>query len=357
MNEQNHPLRVSHPADILAYLPHTLGFEPRESMAFLTLHGAQLGALLRVDLPAAPVAPASFAQTVASYLLADEAADAVLLIIYTNAAAANTPADTRHGALLRDYTHAIEAELEEAGLGVRDGWLVTDRGWQNYFCTDPGCCTLHPLSEIRDSALNAELIYRGSAPVADPAADPAFTGGPDNHATIRAAAGCHVEDPLDVTAPAIRRARAAWCEALGTDPENDTACQLVGYLHTKALRDRIMADTITGSDDPATYAQVLTGAWDGQPDWARVDATEALLTRLLARTPAGDRAPLFSFLGWLCWYKGRSSVAHSYCGKALTSDPGHRLAHLMGELITRGALPYASTRAQTSYGHHFRNNR
>jgi hypothetical protein len=30
-----------------------------------------------------------------------------------------------------------------------------------YFCEDHGCCDLNPTDEIRDSAINAEMIYRG----------------------------------------------------------------------------------------------------------------------------------------------------------------------------------------------------
>jgi hypothetical protein len=304
-----------------------------------------------VDLPAAPVNPADFARAVTAYLLTDEAADAVLLVIHTRHSAT-----AGHLQILRDYDRAVETDIEQAGLKLRDGWIVTGEGWRNYFCTDPGCCTLHPLSEIRDSARNAHLIYRGSAPSDDPAIKPAFTGGAGAHAKIStAAAGHQVANPLDATAPAMRRARTRWLERLGGDVDEDTACQLAALLHVKALRDRIMADTITPAEDPDTYAQVLTGYWDGQPDRSRVEDTETVLIRLLGFTPTADRAPLLSFLGWLAWYKGRSSTAHRYFDKALAADPDHRLAHLMRELINRGALPTASTTARTSYGHHHRN--
>ena len=44
-------LRISSPADILSFIPHTLGFAPRESFVFITMRGNMLGATLRVDAP------------------------------------------------------------------------------------------------------------------------------------------------------------------------------------------------------------------------------------------------------------------------------------------------------------------
>ncbi|MCU1539750.1 MAG: hypothetical protein JWM01_697 [Arthrobacter sp.] len=49
-------------ADILAYIPHTLGELPKESIVLLTLNGKRLGATLRVDAPS-EAAPADYAQT------------------------------------------------------------------------------------------------------------------------------------------------------------------------------------------------------------------------------------------------------------------------------------------------------
>ena len=334
-------------ADILATFPHTLGFDPRESFGFITLQGAQVGASLRVDVPDESVSPSDFAQTVTHYLLSDEAADGVLMMLYTNEPAADPTPGTKP---YSEYARAIRAEVERAGLSLRDGWLITDAGWTTYFCEDPVCCQLQPLSAIRDSAMNAEMVFAGSVKRAERAADPAFIGGEDTARNLRETVNRYpIIDGMDFSHPVMCEARRAWHEALGTTPGEADAIELLATLQRKPLRDRILADAITSADDPDTYRQVLVGFFDGQPDWSRVDATEDLLTHLLAYAPEDTRAPVFCFLGWLSWYKGLSSTALAYMAKGLEADPEHRLAQLLMELLRSGALPEAATKKSTAY--------
>ena len=74
-------IRISSPADILGFIPHSLGFVPRESFVFLTMRGKTLGATLRVDAPTA-AEPAGFARSMREYLALDTQATAVLLAIF-----------------------------------------------------------------------------------------------------------------------------------------------------------------------------------------------------------------------------------------------------------------------------------
>lgn len=48
----NEHIRFTAPADILAYIPHSLGHHPSESFVLLTMNGKRLGATLRIDAPA-----------------------------------------------------------------------------------------------------------------------------------------------------------------------------------------------------------------------------------------------------------------------------------------------------------------
>lgn len=157
------PYRVSAPADILSLIPHTLGFEPRNSMVLMALHGGRLGATLRLDLPAAPGAAgarAAYALTAVRFLASDTGADGTLLVLYTDRPWTH-PARPPFRPLVRQ----LENELDAAGLPVRDGWLVGPETWRDYFCVRPDCCPWpgRPRSQISDSMLNTELVYRGSA--------------------------------------------------------------------------------------------------------------------------------------------------------------------------------------------------
>ncbi|MEG9250258.1 DUF4192 domain-containing protein [Arthrobacter sp. Soc17.1.1.1] len=369
MNENTHnQLTATTAADLLAFIPSALGFQPRESFAFVTMRGTMTGATLRVDTPAEMISPTDFAHKLMRYLRTDTAADSVLLFVYTNEVAEAAQSGTNPDAKpYMDYARAIETELDRAGISLQNGWLITDKGWTPYFCEDSGCCTLNPTNEIRDSIMNAELIYRGYNTQKDPmtlAVDPAFIGSDQAHLTITEFTYLvnlgGVPEALDFDHTSMRIAREQWSDALGKEfhdalgeesAKENEACDLAGYLFIKPIRDRIMADAISPTDDEATYQQVLAGRFEGQPDWARVEATEELLIRIFAYTPIEDRAPLFCFLGWLRWYRGQSSVAAAYFDKALESDHQHRLARLMREMVSRGILPLAAQNEHTAYRH------
>ncbi|WP_066303664.1 DUF4192 domain-containing protein [Arthrobacter luteolus] len=340
-------LKATTAADVLALFPHILGFEPRESFGLMTLQGPALGASLRIDIPTDDISPTGFAQTLTSHLLEDVNADGVLLMVYTNEKPADPNASTKPH---KDYVEAMKRELQRGGLPIRDGWLITDQGWTDYFCEDADCCQLRPLSEIDDSIISAHMVFNGSAKRTTLADDPAFIGSDEAERKIsETAARMANVAPLDFTDPAHCEARAAWQEGLGTQPDEDEACELVGYLQCKPVRDRLVVDAISYAEDMATIRNVLTGRVSERPDWARVDATEALLLHLLAYTPGAARAELFSFLGWLSWYKGLSSVAVAYFKKALEAQPGHRLTMLLNEMLRTGALPAVSKNPATAY--------
>jgi Domain of unknown function (DUF4192) len=50
-------IRLSHLSELIAAVPHLLGFHPCDSVVLLTLHGKKLGLTLRADLVAAELAP------------------------------------------------------------------------------------------------------------------------------------------------------------------------------------------------------------------------------------------------------------------------------------------------------------
>ena len=186
MNAPEH-LIISGPEDILGYVPHTLGYWPSCSLVAMTMQGKRLGATLRVDLPAGTPSTRGredFARTVADYLLADKEADGTLLIFFTDDAWSDAAGPPGSRALLAD----LEPALGLAGMPVRDAWYVGAEYWRNVYCTDPECCPLpgRPLAEIRDSRLNAEMVYLGSSVGEAPGTGPAATAGSRDPAVAEA---------------------------------------------------------------------------------------------------------------------------------------------------------------------------
>ena len=155
--------------------------------------------------------------------------------------------------------------------------------------------------------------------------DPAFTGTDDAHETVteftRFVLGGGVPDALNFNHTSMRIARMQWDdERAGEIYEPNEACDLAGWLFIEPIRNRIIADTISVTDDETTYQQVLAGQYEGQIDWSRVDATEKLLTTILTYTPPEDRAPLYYFLGFLSWYRGQIPITAEYFDKVIAVE-------------------------------------
>ncbi|GIU57600.1 DUF4192 family protein [Arthrobacter sp. NicSoilC12] len=173
-------LRITGPEDILGFIPHSLGYWPENSLVAMTLQGKRLGATLRVDLPVPGGGSgrsemlAGFARNVVAYLQADDAADGSLLAFFTDAeAGADTQTDSAgDGHAWADLLKELELALEAAGLPVRDAWIIGTEFWRNADCSDPECCGMpgRPVEQIRNSRLNAEMVYRGSSVGAVPGA-------------------------------------------------------------------------------------------------------------------------------------------------------------------------------------------
>lgn len=182
-------MTISQPEDVLGFIPHVLGYWPTDSLVAITMQGNTLGATLRVDLPAGGSRSQLpfFAARVRDYLAADERADGVLLAVFTDAG-------WQDGTVL-DRTMPLLAELQEVlggGPCVREAWLVGTEYWRSAYCTDAGCCPTpgRPVAQIRDSRINAEMVYRGSN-VANPpiegmlhGADASEPGTVDSHGSL-----------------------------------------------------------------------------------------------------------------------------------------------------------------------------
>jgi hypothetical protein len=170
--------------DILGYIPHSLGYWPSQSLVAMTMQGKRLGATLRVDLPetGGRRSREAFARTVAEYLLADKEADGTLLVFFTDGGNNDDGFNDggfidggREGAAalsFRPLLADLECALGLAGMPVRDAWRVGEEYWRNLYCTDGSCCPMpgRPVAEIRDSRLNAEMVYLGSSVGAPPGA-------------------------------------------------------------------------------------------------------------------------------------------------------------------------------------------
>lgn len=330
----NDKIKVSTREGLLAFMTHALGFTPSESLVFITLADNKVGATLRVDIPAGN--NEFVARYVTEALRRHREATATIMAVYTDA-----PGDYPHAALVK----VLEMELLVAGMPIKDALLVTSAGWRVYF--DAAAPVSAP-DTITDSAANAALIFSGSDPEAGKPRNPEFTGVLGNARTIAVLAANLVDvDPLDMSAPVMREARAAWTRALGTVPDNKDACLLVAYMQNRMIRDRMLADFFSTNEQE--FSAILVGDLTTCPTWARADQAQTLLVELLSQTPDKFRAPLFTALGFIAWYKGQATLADQYFRLALDIDPDYELAKLLVQIAGLGILPQVALNAETAY--------
>jgi hypothetical protein len=374
-------LSVRGPEDILGFIPHTLGYWPADSLVAMTMQGKRLGATLRLDLPGPETLadPQKYAGTVRDYLSADRNADGALLAIFTNHGWMEPPGT------YRGLLDALESRLDAAGMTVRDAWYVGDDYWRSANCTDLSCCPMPgmPVQVIRDSMLNAEMVYRGSSvgPAPENGALPGAAVSGEERAAVLAS-----EDAWAAQLDRRRGSRkqfnsllAQWGSVLtcaGQElPANDVGF-LRASLRVPAWRDAVfvmaaagmpaalagaeafgifedgcnlapvgpggpgkgaLGSSSAGGGGVPGYGEVLLGLEPEVPAWDCLNSLDDVLEKLSACGGQPGAAALTG-RGWIAWCRGRGSYAAAYLGRALDEEPGYRLAELMLELVRRGTL-------------------
>lgn len=126
-------IRLSDPSELIAAVPHLLGFHPRNSVVLLALHGKSLGLTLRADLVDHDQAAVLAEQLLAPIARQRPTGVALIVVGGTSTAAGDPP----HRALV----DALDNVLTGAGLPVvHAAWTAeTARGapWRCY--DDPLC--------------------------------------------------------------------------------------------------------------------------------------------------------------------------------------------------------------------------
>lgn len=282
---------VASPEDVLAYVPHFLGYWPQHSLVVLALRGKQLGASLRLDLPdrsASFPEQIRYARNVAGHLSVDGRADGALLAVYAGIDWRDA-ADPGYDRLM----FCLAQSLASAGLPVREAWWVGETRWRDYLCRDASCCPFdgHSLKTVLNSALSAELVFRGSC------------YEPDLAAAME----------LPETTPARRAAGRAAFEAarVGVPSGQPDAAEL-----DRALRHWDAALSTAGSvrDDSEPEAAVPDTA---VPDAVRPDAAASGMPG--TGTSAGDLGQAGRLAAWLCNPHLRDAIlvlALADCGRA-----------------------------------------
>jgi Domain of unknown function (DUF4192) len=309
-------IRLSDPSELIAAVPHLLGFHPHDSVVLLALHGRRLGLTLRADLVDNDQAPLLAEQLLPP--IARQRPTGVALVVIGGG---STPGgDPPHRALV----DALDDVLTGAGFPViHAAWAAqTVRGapWRCY--DDPLCAGA--VADPTTSPLAAATVAAGTVTF----------GSREEMAELVAA-----EDPA-----ALQR-RAMLLDA--ADAEHPMSARLVGQrlAQLEELHRAAAAGDLALSD--STVAEIASALCDHRVrdaclPWCSgpgATAAERLWLALVRATPAPERAEPAALLALSAYVRGDGALAGVALDAALHACPQHSLSGLLRAALDEGLPP------------------
>jgi hypothetical protein len=323
-------IRAGSPTDLLAVVPHLLGFVPERSLVVIGTAPPRdrIRVTLRYDLPDPPDGD----------LAADVAAHAVGVL-----GAQRLPAALAVGygpeALVTPVAGALGDEAHLAGISLRDVLRVENGRYWSYRCGNEACCpaagvpfdgSAHPASAVLDDAGMRVLPDRAAV-----AARIAPLGG-DTATSMR---------------QATRRAEQHAAALLGKvrkSGRTGAARQLIAAEGLNAVGSMIAAYRAGerfASDYQIAWLTVALRDLRVRDDaWARMDPVYAeahlrLWTDVTRRAQPGRVAAPAALLAFVAWQSGDGALANVALDRSLADDPRYSMALLLRQVIAAGAPP------------------
>lgn len=309
-------IRLSDPAELVAAIPHLLGFHPRQSLVLLALHGKRLGLTLRADLVDATQAPLLAEQMLAP-LARQEPTGVVLVVI-------GGEYQTDHGPPHRDLIEVFDETLAAAQVPlVHAIWTAATAAGAPWRCYDDPAC---------------------AGTLADPAATPLAAAAVAAGVVTFGAREDLVALLADRDPDALSR-RSALLQA--ADGEHPLSARLVARrlallerLHRQAgsgdvvLDDHSVAEVASALCDHRVRDACLP--WCTGPDAV---ATERLWLALVRATPAPERAEPAALLALVVYLRGDGALAGVALDAAQQACPEHSLSALLRAALDGGLPP------------------
>jgi hypothetical protein len=323
-------VRAGSPGDLLAIVPHLLGFVPQASLVVV---GAapprdRVKVTLRYDLPDPPDAG----------LAADIAAHAAAVLKKQRLTAA-VAVGYGPAPLVTPVADALRDAAAGAGIGLHDILRVQAGRYWSYRCADEDCCPA------------------AGAPI-DPSHDPyhaALAGAGMEVLADRAAVAARVAPLGGIAADSMRQATrraeqhaAQLLRKVRKSARAGAARQLIAAEGLNAVGGMIAA--YRGGGRFATDYQVawLTVALRDlrvrDDAWARMDPAHAeahqrMWIDVTRRAQPGHVAAPAALLAFVAWQSGEGALANVALDRALADDPGYSMALLLRQVIGAGAPP------------------
>ncbi|MFC7489444.1 MULTISPECIES: DUF4192 domain-containing protein [unclassified Knoellia] len=326
-------IRVRGRADLVALLPHLLGYHPSNALVLVCLRQERICLTAHQPLPPTQEIHPALSDLLAGMAKADP--EAVIVLGYEG----DRP--------IAEVIDLAGKACTEVGVRVHDRILVTRYGWRSL---DTGEVSA---SDPATSTAVTELVAAGVAPLSS-----------------RDALAAVVEPRADAAAVARHIARysartddqgllelycSAWPVVLDTrdgipQMTPKVASRAVLAIHDVSVRDLLVArltpGTLDPDDVPGTTGGLLrslpTPAWETDSGWDRVRTHSRLqdrLVRLCAMTPDSHAAPPLGVLATWAWWRGDGALARVAINRALRCQPDYRLALLLERILDLAIPP------------------
>lgn len=309
-------IRLSDPAELIAAVPHLLGFHPHDSVVLLALHGKKLGLTLRADLVDAEQA-LLLAEQMLLPMARQRPTGVVLVVIGGELGAEGEPP---YGALV----DIIDGVFCGAGLPVvHAAWAGATAGGAPWRCYDDGLC---------------------AGTVADPATTPLAA------ATVAAGAVTfgnreQLAGLLAAEEPAALQRRALLLAAAEADHPMSAELRARRFARLEELHRAAAGGQVALSD--STVAEVASALCDHRVrdaclPWCTgpgADGAEQLWLALVRATPAPQRAEPAALLALVAYLRGDGALAGLALDAALQAWPDHSLSGLLRAALEGGLPP------------------
>lgn len=338
-----HIAQLAHPGEILAAIPHLLGFHPENSLVLITLHGlpgmTRVGTTLRVDLPSA-----EDRHGLAAYLLSSPVvrrqADAVLLVVVGGAQhigddhdnprpdqepPPTTPSD-EDGPPHHDLIHELRETFGTAGIPVLHAvWTDQIRAGTHWRCYDEDDCE-GEVNDPRSSSVGVATVASGLVTFGSREEIEALIKPESPDAVARRTArldamleeqGLHRRPPgsaqrdWDVVLGAVHRT------AEGTPLTEDDFLRVLMALSDNRVRDLALSTAL--------------GEWSS--------AAEQLWITLVRKAPPPELADVAALLAFSAYLRGDGVLAGIALGRIEEVRPEHRLGVLLRQALDAGITP------------------
>lgn len=304
-------LRLTSPADLLAFVPYSLGFHPHDSVVLLSIGPGGRTMTARADLTDDPEQARSAAVEVARAVALNDGRE-VLLVAYTD--------DPGRALLTTD--ELVEA-LDGHGVPVTLALRADGRCWHHLGASDghgsPYDLGAHPLTA--ESVLEGRVTYAdreqlaASLDPADPTLVDAVLESLDGRAALEEAGRPTLRAEAEWAAGWVRQ-RVARPVEVPRWPAPDEVARLLRVLEVADARDVVLAEVTRST------ARAQVGLW----------------TSLARLAPDGHRAHVSALLALAAWLDGNGALAWCAIDRAREVDPDHPLARIVTDAL-EGAVP------------------